>query len=82
MKKLFLFFLFFTLLSTHLNAQFNTLIQQQLPLIYQKNEQNITQEDLLKITQRGCHIRSDGHLKKNDLEFAYPSLLLYNENKK
>lgn len=52
MKKLFLFFLFFTMLFTHLNATFSPLIQQQVPLIYQKNEHNITHDALLKITQK------------------------------
>lgn len=52
MKKLFLCFLVFTILSTLVNAEFSPLIQKQLPLIYQKNEHNITHDEMIKITQK------------------------------
>lgn len=52
MKKLFFFFILFTISYTKIYAEFNPLIQKQLPLIHQKNQYHITHDEMIKITQK------------------------------
>ena len=52
MERFFLFFIFYTIFFTKIYAEFNPLIQKQLPLMHQKDEHNITHDEMIKITQK------------------------------
>jgi MscS family membrane protein len=52
MKRFFFFFILFTIFFTKIYADFNPLIQKQLPLMHQKDEYNITHDEMIQITQK------------------------------